>query len=105
MKAESNIMPQSPFVVEKRGNLADITFFANPISSAKDGEVIWEYDTYTLTIPYRNELEAMIAEEYELWLNAAINTEQTASLPKEPSLVDRISGLEEVQLETLLGGA
>lgn len=103
MKAESNIMPQQPYTVDTRGAEADVTFFVNPIETERDGETVWEYDTYTLTVDDRPGLEAVIEDAYEDWLTYAIEEEARGGLP-EPTLEDRVAALEAMELENILGG-
>lgn len=102
MNAESNTMPQHPFVIDRRGELADITFFENVIESESPEGKTWKYETYSLTIPYRNDLAPLIAEQHRLWLEKAKSQEQPHS--KEPELADRISMIEEALLFLTLGG-
>ena len=75
MKAESNIIPQHPFVVERRGTLADITFFENVTEGKREGQLIWGYDSYALTVPYRPGLDTLVAENLKVWMDAAKATE------------------------------
>ena len=102
MKAESNVMPQQPYTVDIRGAEADVTFFANPIETERDGETVWEYDTYTLTVDDRPGLEAVIEDTYEDWLVYAM--EQEAYEAEPPTLEDRVAAIEAIELEKLLGG-
>ena len=102
MKAESNTMPQHPFVIDRRGELADITFFDGVRESENEGIKVWLYDTFSLTIPYREDLPSLIAEQYPLWLDTAQSQEQPYS--KEPGIEERVSMMEETLLFLTLGG-
>ena len=102
MKAESNTMPQHPFVIDRRGELADITFFDGVRESENEGIKVWLYDTFSLTIPYREDLPSLIAEQYPLWLDTAKSQEQPYS--KEPGIEERVSMMEEALLFLTLGG-
>ena len=102
MKAESNIMPQQPYTVDTRGAEADVTFFVNPIETERDGETVWEYDTYTMTVYDRPGLESTIEEAYEDWLVYAM--EQEAYEAETITLEDRVAAIEAIELEKLLGG-
>ena len=102
MKAESNVMPQGPFSVDRRGGQADVTFFRNVKEEDQDGATIWHYDTHTLTVDDREDLEAIIEEAYEDWLVYAM--EREAYEAETPTLEDRVAALEAIELEKLLGG-
>ena len=96
MKAESDTMPTHPFVIDKRGDLADITFFEGVKESEREDRTVFEYDSHILTVPYRDDLEEVVAEDYELWLLSAKQAEIPA--PKEPTEAERIDLLENTML-------
>ena len=96
MKAESDTMPTHPFVIDKRGDLADITFFEGVKESEREDRTVFEYDSHTLTVPYRDDLEEVVAESYEIWLLSAKQAEIPA--PKEPTDAERINSLENTML-------
>ena len=100
MKAESDTMPTHPFVIDKRGDLADITFFEGVKESEREDRTVFEYDSHILTVPYRDDLEEVVAEAYELWLLAAKQAELPA--PKEPTEAERIAFLESAMLDLLM---
>ena len=87
MKAESDTMPTHPFVIDKRGDLADITFFEGVKESEREDRTVFEYDSHILTVLYRDDLEEVVAEAYELWLLAAKQTELPG--PKEATEAER----------------
>ena len=92
MKAESDTMPTHPFVIDKRGDLADITFFEGVKESEREDQTVYEYDSHTLTVPYRDDLEETVAEDYARWLLSAKQAENP--LPPEPTDKERIEMLE-----------
>lgn len=96
MKAESDTMPTHPFVIDKRGDLADITFFEGVKESEREDRTVFEYDSHILTVPYRDDLEEAVAESYEIWLLSAKQAEIPA--PKEPADAERINLLENTML-------
>ena len=96
MKAESDTMPTHPFVIDKRGDLADITFFEGVKESEREDRTVFEYDSHILTVPYRDDLEDAVAESYEIWLLSAKQAELPA--PKEPTEDERIGLLENTML-------
>ena len=96
MKAESDTMPTHPFVIDKRGGLADITFFEGVKESEREDRTVFEYDSHTLTVPYRDDLEETVAEDYALWLLSAKQADLPA--PKEPTEAERINFLENTML-------
>lgn len=100
MKAESDTMPTHPFVIDKRGELADITFFEGVKESEREDRTVFEYDSHTLTVPYRYDLEDTVASDYGLWLEAAKQTENP--LPPEPTDEERIAFLESAMLDLLM---
>lgn len=92
MKAESNMMPQQPFVVDKRGKLADITFFDEVEQIQTEEGKAWQYQTYQMTIPYRDGLEPVIQEQYSLWLETAKASEVEVEKPK--TIEERVESSE-----------
>lgn len=71
MKAESDTMPTHPFVIDKRGELADITFFEGVKESEREDRTVFEYDSHTLTVAYRDGLHEMVNDNLAIWLNEA----------------------------------
>lgn len=109
MKAESDTMPTHPFVIDKRGELADITFFEGVKESEREDRTVFEYDSHTLTVPYRLDLEEVIAADYDLWLGAAKDDEsfKLPPLTLEERVADtenKVVSLEET-IDVLFGGA
>ena len=83
MKAESTVMPVAPYEIEFDGELVDIIFFENvePKEVAEDEVEKWEYDEYRLRIRNRDNLEAVLDNNYEAWLAAA--KEKENEIPEE----------------------
>jgi len=92
LKAESNTMPNGAFKIEKRGALADISFFEN-VSAIKEEDILtYEYDHYLLVVPFREGLEGLISSDYERWIESARSEE--VEKPYKPSVEERISTVE-----------
>ncbi len=84
MKAESNVMPQHPFVIDRRGAVADITFFENAKETQKEDGPAWEYDVYALTVDDRPGLESTIEENVAAWREAAMAADGDSADSKRP---------------------
>ena len=77
MKAESGIRPQL-FNVDKVGENAVISLFNNirEVATQEDEVgIIFEYDYYSIEIPYRDGLELDVEYNFEKWLSLAIAKE------------------------------
>lgn len=107
MKAESNIMPQKAFVVDRIGEQAYITFFTDvqPFEIRRENEIVTEfkYNSYTMTVSYRNDIETVIENSLQLWLDTAKKNELKNSAI-EPTDKERLEVLEQAMLEIILGG-
>ena len=77
MKAESDTMPTHPFVIDKRGDLADITFFEGVKESEREDRTVFEYDSHILTVPYRDDLRRGCGGS----LRALVISRQTSRTP------------------------
>ncbi len=82
MKAESTIRPVAPFEIEINGEVATVIFYTN---ITKKEEVLEEgepekytYDEYRLDITNRSNLSASIEQNYDAWLQIAIEKENEA---------------------------
>lgn len=82
MKAESTIRPVAPFEIEINGEVATVIFYTN---ITKKEEVLEEgepekytYDEYRLDITNRSNLSAIIEQNYDAWLQIAIEKENEA---------------------------
>ena len=83
MKAESDTIPTHPFVIDKRGELADITFFEGVKESEREDRTVFEYDSHTLTVAYREGLLEMVSENIDIWLAEAKKESPTPTVPIE----------------------
>ena len=83
MKAESDTLPTHPFVIDKRGELADITFFEGVKESEREDRTVFEYDSHTLTVAYREGLLEMVSENIDIWLAEAKKESPTPTVPIE----------------------
>ena len=82
MKAESTTRPVAPFEIEINGEVATVIFYTN---ITKKEEVLEEgepekytYDEYRLDITNRSNLSASIEQNYDAWLQIAIEKENEA---------------------------
>lgn len=82
MKAESTTRPVTPFEIEINGEVATVIFYTNV---TKKEEVLEEgepekytYDEYRLDITNRSNLSASIEQNYDAWLQIAIEKENEA---------------------------
>ena len=80
MKTTSNVIPQSFLIEAIHDGDCDVLFATNvtPIEiqgEDEDTEVTYEYELYRIRIPYADNLETRIENNYDAWLNRAINTE------------------------------
>lgn len=104
MKSESNTKPTLAYAIDRRGDLADISFFENIEETIDEsGEVKWSYDHYLLTVDFRPDLHDLIDDAYDDWLAMARATETTPT-PPEPTEADRLAVLEMAMLEIIMGG-
>ena len=83
MKAESDTIPTHPFVIDKRGELVDITFFEGVKESDREDRTVFEYDSHTLTVAYREGLLEMVSENIDIWLAEAKKESPTPTVPIE----------------------
>ena len=93
MRAESDVMPSLSFTIDKRGELADVTFFENVQEVQTEEGAVFEYDTHTLTVPYHNDLDSAISLDYNVWLAAAKDNEIDKVAP--PTIDERLESVEE----------
>lgn len=103
MKAKSGIKPRL-FEVDKVGDKAIISLFNNvrEVETQEDEVgIIFEYDYYSIEVPYREGLKLDVEYNYDKWLNLAISKE--GSLPK-PDFEERLQMAEDTLLFLLMGG-
>jgi len=102
MKAESTIMPASPYEITFNGDYAEIEFFTNITESeVEEGEAAkWEYDHYRYTTRYRDTLITSLDNNYDSWLAKAIEKEEAENTVVETE-AEKIEELESA-LEILI---
>lgn len=103
MKAESGIRPKL-FNVDKVGENAVISLFNNirEVETREDEVgIIYEYDYYSVEVPYRDGLELDVEYNFEKWLNLAISKE---GLLPTPDLEERLQMAEDTIMFMLMGG-
>ena len=103
MKAESGIKPQL-FNVDKVGENAVISLFNNirEVETQEDEVgIIYEYDYYSIEVPYRDGLDLDVEYNFEKWLSLAITKE---GLLPTPDLEERLQMAEDTLLFLLMGG-
>lgn len=91
MRAESNIKPESPFIIEVIGDMASVRFFTDITKKIKEDEEVWEYNEYLLTVRNRPGLKEAIEKNYDKWLQLAIDKEKE---PKPETEREKILRLE-----------
>ena len=92
MRAESNIKPESPFIIEVIGDMASVRFFSDITKKIKEDEEVWEYNEYLLTVRNRPGLKETIENNYDEWLKLAIKKEKE---PKPECEREKLLRLEE----------
>lgn len=103
MKAESGIKPKL-FNFDKVGENAVISLFDNvkEVETQEDEVgIIFEYDYYSVEVPYRDGLELDVEYNFEKWLSLAIAKER---LLPTPDLEERLQMAEDTLLFLLMGG-
>lgn len=103
MKAESGIKPHM-FNVDKVGGNAVISLFNNvrEMETQEDETgTIFEYDYYSVEVPYREGLELDVEHNYSKWLDLAISRE--IKIP-QVELEERLELAEEMLMMILIGG-
>lgn len=77
MRTTSNIMPILAFEIENiRKGYCDIVFIENVEEIQKEDETLYEYDLYRMKTPYRQELHAIVENDYDNWINRAKEIEK-----------------------------
>lgn len=103
MKAESGTRPQL-FNVDKVGENAIISLFSNirEVDTQEDEVgIIYEYDYYSVEVPYRDGLDLDVEYNFEKWLGLAVAKE---GLLPAPDLEERLQMAEDTLLFLLTGG-
>lgn len=100
MKAESTIRPNM-YNVDKVGDLAIISLFNNIRETEnQEGEIVFEYDYYSLEVLYREGLESDIEYNYDKWLDLAQKNGSIHVI----NLEERLQMVEDTLLYLLMGG-
>ena len=72
----------------------------------EENNEIWEADKYILVVPYRDNLGADIAENYEAWITAAKAAENNVYYPSLAEQVEaQAKAIEDLTMMLLGGGA
>ncbi len=77
MKTESNIKPQAISVEVCASGTAQVIFCENMQEVEREGEVIYTYDEYRASVPYRENLLDAVKLRPAEWLNTAKLAEYT----------------------------
>lgn len=76
MKVKSDRLPQNDFEINNiQGNTCDVVFFDvqnHKEEQDENGNISYEYDSYTIKTTYRSTLGADISNNYDKWYNYAI---------------------------------
>lgn len=95
MKAESTTKPNK-VAVDRIGDKAIIHLFDNIVNTVNDeGIEIYEYDYYTIEIPFRPSLESIVLDDFDGWV---LEAKKGISI-LTPSDADKILLLEVAVLE------
>ena len=103
MKAKSGIKPRL-FEVDKVGDKAIISLFNNvrEVETQEDEVgIIFEYDYYSIEVPFREGLELDVEHNFDKWLQMARKKE---GLLPTPDLEERLQMAEDTLLFLLMGG-
>lgn len=103
MRAESGIKPRL-FEVDRVGDIAIISLFNNvrEVETQEDeAGIIFEYDYYSIEVPFREGLELDVEHNYEKWLDMAKKKE---GIVPAANLEERLQLAEETLLFLLIGG-
>lgn len=100
MKAEGEIKPQN-ICIDKIGDVANISLFDNINEVKKEEGNIFEYDYYLLKVPYRDDLNTDVTNNFKAWLEIAKKNE-VESIIEAPETSNRIDMLEDT-INFLLG--
>jgi len=99
VKAESNVMPQA-YAIDKIGEQAVITFAENVTEIVIESETKYEYDSYSMVVPYRTDIAALVEEDYQAWIDSAKAIEPA---PAKPTIEECVATIEET-IDVLFGG-
>lgn len=100
MKVETSTMPQQPYEIIIKGDVAYINFYENAQEIPSEEQSRWICDTYQIKTCNRSNLEASIQSNYEAWLDMAKSNE----VQVQPTETERLAALESAMLDMVLGG-
>ena len=100
MKVETSTMPQQPYEIIIKGDVAYINFYENAEEIPSDEQPKWTCDTYQIKTRNRQNLEASIQSNFDAWLDRAKSSEVQA----QPTETERLVALESAMLDMILGG-
>lgn len=76
MQVESSIRPKKIYEIENHiNNKVDVVFFCNIKEIKNDESLTYKYDTYRITISWRNDIDEEIEKNYDNWLDFAKDVE------------------------------
>lgn len=91
MKTESTLKPINNFQIENiKDNTCEVVFFDNILEEIKEEENIFTYDTYRITLPYRKDMETVIANNYKLWLDFVKQQDYEAKAKEIRAIRDKL---------------
>ena len=102
MKIEMSAMPESPYEIIVKGDVAFVRFFENAVEIPTDEQPKWGCDMYQLEVRNRANLEASVQTNFETWINSAKAKE---SIPQPLTEREHLALVEGAVLEIILGGA
>lgn len=77
MKNESNVKPKA-LEIERHGEHAEVILREDVTEAIRNGETVYAYEEYRLTVPNRENLLQTVEEAKEKWLEKAKNAEYDA---------------------------
>lgn len=102
MKAQCNYIPETTWIRELTNGVRHITlrkgFVEKQIQHEENVEIQYEYDETNIYIVDRDNIEEYIQNNFDILFEQGLINENK---PKEPSVEDRISSMENVLLNLL----
>lgn len=85
MRAKNTALPSSPVDIYVAGGKATLTLWDGTytVTTGAEGETIYEYDIYQLTVPSRPGLVESVGAAFEEWYAAAQAAEAAADIERE----------------------
>lgn len=80
MKTESTVKP-SETAVEQCGDIADVILCENITEEERDETVLYTYDEYRVSVPFRPSLLAAVEGNRAEWLKKAMDEEVKLPMP------------------------